>query len=134
MIQVSGKRGSNPDTKSPKTQEEFSDCRIEAIRLGGGTASIMSGSDFDYLCRQIRERYDEAENPPVTMRCSQADINGANRPFYNRNHVSRCDLERYLLEPRDFIHLDYLNYMEQLPYISSGFLYGKSQIHGLKSL
>ncbi|MBQ9661856.1 MAG: hypothetical protein IJV40_01750 [Oscillospiraceae bacterium] len=102
--------------------EEFSDCRIEAIRLGGGTASIMSGTDFDQLCRLIRERYDVAEGAGFSMRCSPADINGANQPFYNRNHVTRYDLELYSLEPQDYIHLDYLNYMEQLPYISSGFL------------
>ena len=102
--------------------EEFSDCRVEAIRLGGGTASIMSGTDFDHLCRLIRERYDVEEHAGLTMRCSPADINGANQPFYNRCHVTRYDLEFYSLEPQDFIHLDYLNYMEQLPYISSGFL------------
>ena len=102
--------------------EDFSDCRVEAIRLGGGTASIMSGTDFDQLCRLIREKYDVAEDAGLTMRTSPADINGANQPFYNRNHVTRYDLELYSLEPQDFIHLDYLNYLEQLPYISSGFL------------
>jgi len=102
--------------------EEFSDCRVEAIRLGGGTASIMSGDDFDHLCRLIRDRYDVAADAGLTMRCSPANINGANQPFYNRNHVTRYDLEFYSLEPQDFIHLDYLNYMDQLPYISSGFL------------
>ena len=109
-------------TELAANAEEFADCRVEAIRLGGGTASIMSGGDFDQLCRLIRERYDVAENAPITMRCSPANINGANQPFYNRCHVSRYDLELYSLEPQDFIHLDYLNYMEQLPYISSGFL------------
>jgi oxygen-independent coproporphyrinogen-3 oxidase len=102
--------------------EEFQDCRIKAIRLGGGTASIMNGTDFDNLCRLIRERYDLAEDAGITMRTSPADINGANQPFYNRNHVTRYDLEFFSLEPQDFIHLDYLNYLDQLPYISSGFL------------
>ena len=102
--------------------EEFSDCRIEAVRLGGGTASILDGGDFDKLCRLIRERYDVAEDAPFTVRCSPADINGAKQPFFNRNHVTRYDLELFSLEPQDFIHLDCLNYMEQLPYISSGFL------------
>ena len=101
---------------------EFSDCRVEAIRLGFGTASIMNGNDFDQLCRLIRERYDLAENAALSMRTSPGDINGANQPFYNRNHVTRYDLELYSLEPQDFVHLNYLNYMDQLPYISSGFL------------
>ena len=38
--------------------DEFGDCRVEAIRIGGGTASIMNGNDFDQLCRLIRDRYD----------------------------------------------------------------------------
>ena len=102
--------------------EEFSDCRVEAIRLGGGTASVMSGEDFDHLCRLIRERYDVAEHAGLTMRCCPADINGAKQPFFNRCHVTRYDLEFFSLEPQDFIHMDCLNYMDQLPYISSGFL------------
>ncbi len=101
---------------------EFSDCRVEAIRLGGGTASIMSGEDFDRLCRLIRERYDVAEDASLTMRTCPANINGANQPFYNRSHVTRYDLEFYSLDPLDYVHLDWLNYMDQLPYISSGFL------------
>ena len=36
--------------------------------------------------------------------------------------MTRYDLEFFSLDPLDFAHLDYLNYMEQLPYISSGFL------------
>ena len=83
---------------------------------------MMNGGDFDNLIRLIRERYDVAEHAPLTMRCCPADINGANQPFYNRSHVSRYDLELFSLEPQDFPYLGTLNYMEQLPYISSGFL------------
>lgn len=102
--------------------EEFSDCRIQAIRLGGGCASVLDGADFEKLIRLIRASYDVAEDAPVTMRVSPADINGANMPFYNRVGVSRYDLEMISMEPQDFMHLDCLNYMEQLPYIASGFL------------
>ena len=45
--------------------EEFSDCRVEAVRLGGGTASIMGGEDFDRLCRLIRELGEEANDPEM---------------------------------------------------------------------
>lgn len=102
--------------------EEFADCQVQAIRLGGGCASIIDGADFEKLIRLIRSCYDVAQDAPVTLRVSPADINGANMPFYNRSHVSRYDLEMISLEPLDFMHLDYLNYMEQLPYIASGFL------------
>lgn len=102
--------------------KEFEDCRVEAVRFGGGTASKMNGEDFDKLCRLLHTRFDFADNAGFSMRTSPADINGANMPFYNRNHVTRYDLELFSLEPQDFIHLDCLNYMDQMPYISSGFL------------
>lgn len=102
--------------------EEFADCQIQAIRFGGGCVSIMDGTDFEKLVRLIRSRYDVAEGAPITMRVSPADVNGANMPFYNRVGVSRYDLEMISMEPQDFIHIDYLNYMDQLPYIASGFL------------
>lgn len=101
---------------------EFSDCQVQAIRFGGGCASMIDGSDFEKLVRLIKSVYDTAPDAPITMRMSPADVNGANMPFYNRCHVSRYDLEMISLEPTDFIQLDYLNYMEQLPYIASGFL------------
>ena len=106
---------------------EFSDCSIKAVRMGYGCASIMNGSDFDQLCRLIRQLYDVDAGASWTMRVSPADINGANMPFYNRNHISRYDLELFSLEPDDFIHLDYLDYKEQLPYISNGFLRAPSR-------
>ena len=100
----------------------LADCEVQAIRLGGGSASIINGSDLDHLLRLIRSCYHVAEDAPVTMRTCPADINGANMPFYNRSHVTRYDLELYSLEPLDFCTLDTLNYSEQMPYITHGFL------------
>ena len=94
---------------------DLADCEVQAIRLGGGSASIINGSDLDHLLRLIRSCYHVAEDAPVTMRTCPADINGANMPFYNRSHLTRYDLELYSLEPLDFCTLDTLNYSEQMP-------------------
>ena len=102
--------------------EDLADCEIQAIRLGGGSASIISGSDLEQLLRLIRSYYHVAPDAPVSMRTCPADINGANMPFYNRAHITRYDLELYSLEPLDFATLDTLNYTQQLPYIIHGFL------------
>ena len=88
---------------------DLADCEVQAIRLGGGSASIINGSDLDHLLRLIRSCYHVAEDAPVTMRTCPADINGANMPFYNRSHFTRYDLELYSLEPLDFCTLDTLN-------------------------
>ena len=101
---------------------EFQDCRVKAIHLGGGTASIIDGNDFDHLMRLIRSEYKVDEDVPVSMRVCPADINGANQPFYNRCHVTMYHLEMLALDPDDYIHLDYLQYRESLPYIAHGFL------------
>lgn len=61
------------------------------------------------------------------MRTCPADINGANMPFYNRSHITRYDLELYSLEPLDFCTLDTLNYTQQMPYITHGFLRADSR-------
>ena len=106
---------------------DFADCEVQAIRLGGGSASITNGSDIDHLLRLIRNCYHVAENAPVTMRTCPADINGANMPFYNRSHITRYDLELYSLEPLDFCTLDTLNYTQQMPYITHGFLRADSR-------
>ena len=106
---------------------DFADCEVKAIRLGGGSASITNGSDIDHLLRLIRSCYHVAENAPVTMRTCPADINGANMPFYNRSHIIRYDLELYSLEPLDFCTLDTLNYTQQMPYITHGFLRADSR-------
>lgn len=102
--------------------EDLADCEIQAIRLGGGSASIINGSDLEQLLRLIRSCYHVAPDAPVSMRTCPADINGANMPFYNRAHLTRYDLELYSLEPLDFATLDTLNYTQQLPYIIHGFL------------
>ena len=106
---------------------DFADCEVQAIRLGGGSASITNGSDIDHLLRLIRSCYHVAENAPVTMRTCPADINGANMPFYNRSHITRYDLELNSLEPLDFCTLDTLNYTQQMPYITHGFLRADSR-------
>lgn len=102
--------------------DNFSDCEIKAIHFGGGTASILDGSDFANLVRLIRSLYHAAEDVPISMRTCPADINGANQPFFNRAHVTMYHLEMLAFDPEDFIHLDYLRYEDQLPYIAHGFL------------
>ena len=103
--------------------EEFSDCEIQAVRLDGGSASIVNGSDTEKLLRYLEKAYKTVENLPVSMLTCPADINGANMPFYNRAKITRYDLEMYSLEPQDFATLDTLNFMDWIPYISNGFLH-----------
>ena len=103
--------------------EEFADCTVTAVRVDGGSATITDGSDLEHLFRFLRSSYDLAPDCPISIRTCPADINGANMPFYNRIGFSRYDLELYSLEPQDFIHLGTLNYTEQMPYITHGFLH-----------
>ena len=107
---------------------DFADCEIQAIRLGGGSASILEGSDLDHILCFVRSCYHVASDAPITMRTCPADINGANMPFYNRSHITRYDLELYSLEPLDFCTLDTLNYTRQMPYITHGFLRADSRM------
>ena len=101
---------------------EFEDCRVCAIRLDGGSASILEGSDLERLLKLVSQSYHLSEDCRISMRTCPADINGANMPFFNRAHIDRYDLEMYSMEPEDFHRFGTLNYLNQLPYITHGFL------------
>lgn len=102
---------------------DYENCQVTAIRLDGGSASIVDGADLERLLRLLREWYDVSPDVRISLRACPADINGANVPFYNRAAIGRYDLELYSLEPQDFATVDTLNYMDALPYIGMGFLH-----------
>jgi len=70
----------------------FADCRVEALHLGGGTASNLGEGVWD-IVRTIRENYTLAPDAPITMRTALSNISGANMPYFRRAGVGRFDFE-----------------------------------------
>lgn len=109
---------------------EFSDSRIEAIRLDGGTASFADAADLSMLDRLIRREYTLAPDAQLTLRASVNDISGASMTYFNRMGIFRYDFEVMSLDPLDFRHLPLKDPSDWLPVVSSSFLHAQ-QKHNL---
>lgn len=101
---------------------QFDDCRVRAVQLGGGVAS-NAGADVARIVRAVRQACDVAEDAPVTMRSSIANVSGATMPFFRRAGVTRFDFEMLSLNPVDFVRLNRVDNLNDLPIICDHFLH-----------
>jgi oxygen-independent coproporphyrinogen-3 oxidase len=102
--------------------EQFSDCRIEAVRWGGGTASMANGEDIAETMRLLRTTYAVAEDCAVTMRAAICNFSGASMPWFKRAGIQRFDLEMLSLEPLSFGTLNKTDALGDFPVVCDHFL------------
>lgn len=128
---------SNDDWDTPRMEEyvkavekevianadQFDDCSIEAIRLGGGCASLAPAPCVADLMRTVRQLYHVAENAPVSMTASIADISGATMPFFRRAKITRFDFMMMSLDTFDFARLNTRDNLRDFPLICECFLH-----------
>lgn len=91
-------------TELAANANQFADCEISAVHLGGGTASLVRGEDLVALLRLVRSHYRVAEHAPVSMLSSISSFSGASMPLYKRAGITRFDLEVMSLDPAQFSH------------------------------
>lgn len=101
---------------------QFDDCLVRAVQLGGGVAS-NAGADIARIVRAVRQVCDVAEDAPVAMRSSIANVSGATMPFFQRAGVTRFDFEMLSLNPVDFVRLNRVDNLNDLPIICDHFLH-----------
>ena len=106
---------------------EFADCEIQAIRIGGGTASLIQGPDLLQLFRTIKEHYTVSQDAPVTMRASMSEVNGGQIPFFRRVGITRYDFELMSIDRRDFTNLDFPNHIDWVSTASASFLHAETE-------
>ena len=75
---------------------QFDDCRVQAVRYGGGTAS-MAGQALADISAAIHRVFDVAPDASVTMSAAVSNISGATFPFFKRAGVQRFDMEMMAL-------------------------------------
>lgn len=103
--------------------DQFDDCLIESVRLGGGCASLAPASCVSDLMRTVRRRYRMADGAPVSMTASIADISGASMPFFRRANISRFDFAMMSLDTFDFAHLNKRDNLRDFSLICECFLH-----------
>ncbi len=102
--------------------EEFSDCRIVAVRWGGGLASMANAQDVSDTMRLVRERYATADDAPVTLEASISNISGASMPFFKRAGITRFDFEMMQLAPMAFSRVNRTDHLGDLNLVADYFL------------
>lgn len=75
---------------------QFDDCQVQAVRYGGGTAS-MAGQALADISAAIHRVFDVAPDASVTMSAAVSNISGATFPFFKRAGVQRFDMEMMAL-------------------------------------
>ena len=112
---------------------QFDDCLVRAVQLGGGVAS-NAGADIARIVRAVRQVCDVAEDAPVAMRSSIANVSGATMPFFRRAGVTRFDFEMLSLNPVDFVRLNRVDNLNDLPIICDHFLHSYANGAGGRAL
>src|SRR5699024_5119493 len=54
--------------------ENHKDCRVSTVFLGGGTPSVLSGEDAARIFRALKESFDIAENPEITLEVNPGTV------------------------------------------------------------
>ncbi len=103
--------------------DQFDDCSIESIRLGGGCASLAPAASVADLTRTIRQLYHVRDEAPITMTASIADISGATMPFFRRAGITRFDFMMMSLDTFDFARLNTRDNLRDFPLICECFLH-----------
>lgn len=102
--------------------DEFADCRIVAVRWGGGIASMANAQDVSDTMRFLREHYAVAPDAPVTLEASISNISGASMPFFKRAGVTRFDFEMMQLTPMAFSRVNGTDHLGDLDLVADYFL------------
>ncbi|WP_296012497.1 coproporphyrinogen III oxidase [uncultured Adlercreutzia sp.] len=106
---------------------EFGDCRVTAIRWGGGIASMANAQDIAEVMRLVRSGFAVADEAPVSLEAAIANISGASMPFLKRAGVTRFDFEMMSLFPKGYSLVNTRENLGDLPVICDYFLHAASR-------
>lgn len=101
---------------------EFTDCRVQAVRFGGGAAS-NAGTHIADLVKVIRSRFDMAGDVSITMQSSISNISGATMPLFRRADIQRFDFEMMSLDEVHYVAFNKVDNLKDLPIVCDHFLH-----------
>ena len=66
--------------------------RIETIYFGGGTPSVLTSSEIDFLIKEVYENYEVAENPEITLEANPDDLSEDRILELSRSKINRLSI------------------------------------------
>lgn len=103
--------------------DQFDDCTVAAVRLGGGIATNAPADELLHTVRTLRECLHVEDGAPVSAHASVNNVSGASMPLFRRAGVTRLDLEMLALDRADFVRLNHADAYPNLPYVVDSFLH-----------
>jgi len=69
-----------------------SDHKIETIYFGGGTPSVLTSSEIDFLINEVYENYEVAGNPEITLEANPDDLTEERILELSKSKINRLSI------------------------------------------
>ncbi|MEZ7500215.1 radical SAM family heme chaperone HemW [Flavobacterium sp. Arc3] len=69
-----------------------SDIEIETIYFGGGTPSVLTSEEIDFLIAAVYENYSVAENPEITLEANPDDLSSERILELSKSKINRLSI------------------------------------------
>ena len=73
-------------------KSEFQDEMVETIYFGGGTPSLLSNADLNFLIEQVYQNYNVVANPEITIEANPDDLSEERIVDLSKSKVNRLSI------------------------------------------
>lgn len=92
---------------------QYDKYRIETIFIGGGTPSLMSGSQLSELMENISGNFDISDHAEITMECNPGTVDGDKLKIFRTAGVNRLSFGLQSMNDRELQYLGRIHTAEQ---------------------
>ncbi len=73
-------------------KNEFANERIETIYFGGGTPSVLTSEEINFLISEVYKNYTVIENPEITLEANPDDLSGERIVALSQSPINRLSI------------------------------------------
>jgi oxygen-independent coproporphyrinogen-3 oxidase len=73
-------------------KNEFENDTIETIYFGGGTPSVLTSDEINFLIDSVYENYEVGENPEITLEANPDDLSGERILELSKSKINRLSI------------------------------------------
>jgi len=75
-----------------KSQFEFEDEVVETIYFGGGTPSVLTSTEINFLINSVYQNFNVAENPEITLEANPDDLSDERINELSNSRINRLSI------------------------------------------
>jgi oxygen-independent coproporphyrinogen-3 oxidase len=73
-------------------KKEFENELVETIYFGGGTPSVLTTEEIEFLIAEVYNHYSVAENPEITLEANPDDLSSERIIELSKSHINRLSI------------------------------------------